>query len=164
MRKNFFAIVFVILVSMLFVAESIAATTWHTLSQSTRNQAIINQTYQYDNTYVGLNCKLWARKIVYDASGKLVTIPSTSSNLYTWKPDNNVVGRSGLIQYAQPGEIVQMLLKSGIEHTAIVLAVSPTGITFIESNWNGDEIVHTRFVTFTKFKQQVSSFSIYYIL
>jgi hypothetical protein len=164
MEKRSFTVVFVVLISMFLVSTESVAGGWHSWSQYIRNQAIIDQTYQYNNTYVGLNCKLWVRKVVKDASGGLVTIPSTSSNLYTWIPDNNVVGRSGLLQYAQPGEIVQMLLKSGIEHTAIVLAVAPTGVTFIESNWNGDEVVHTRFVTFTKFKEQVRSFSIYYIL
>lgn len=163
MKKLFFTLALVVSTTSLYSINAFAGD-WHALTQAVRNQAIVNKTYQDDNKDVGLNCKEWVRKVVYDASKGLVSIPSTASNLYTWLPDNNVSGRSGLIQYARPGEIVQMLLSSGIEHTAIVLAVAPTGVTFIESNWNNDETVHTRFVTFTKFKSQVRSFSIYNIL
>lgn len=162
-RKKLLSVV-VVLIAMFCVSQNVLANSWHTWTQSVRNQAIVNKTYPDNNQYVAKSCKEWVRDIVYKASSGLVTIPPTSNNLYTWIPDNNVVGRSALIQYAQPGEIVQMLLSSGIEHTAIVLAVSPTGITFIESNWGSDEVVHTRFVTFAKFKKQVRSYSIYYIL
>jgi hypothetical protein len=163
MRKLFFALALIVSTTSLY-SNSAVANDWHTWTQAVRNQAIVNRTYQDNNKYVGLNCKQWVRKVVYDASKGAVSIPSTASNLYTWVSNNNVAGRSGLIQYARPGEIVQMLLSSGIEHTAIVLAVAPTGVTFIESNWDNDEVVHTRFVTFSKFKQQVRSFSIYTIL
>ena len=94
----------------------------------------------------------------------MVTIPPTAPALYYWYSSSNVVGRSGPINGAQPGEIVQMKLASGIEHTAIVLAVGPSGITFIESNWHLDDYVHTRYVTFQTFYNQVAAYSIYYIL
>lgn len=146
-----------------FSVSANAYASWHSWSQAVRNQAIVDETYQDNNTYVGESCKEWARTVVYNASSGSVTIPSTASALYYWNTNSNVVGRSGLVQYAQPGEIVQMKLNSGIEHTAIVLAVSPSGVTFIESNWGGDEYVHTRYVTFTNFYNQVNKFTIYYI-
>ena len=152
----------------LFGLMSGAVAGWHDWSQSTRNQAIVDRTYQ-DNTHnVGQNCKEWARTVVYSASGGAVTIPSTQPNLYQWYSDSNVVGRSGLIQYALPGEIVQMKLASGTEHTAIVLAVSSgQGVTFIESNWYNQSYpnyVFTRYVSFADFYNQVNSYTIYYIL
>ena len=150
------------LISFFTTADAMAG--WHSWSQSTRNQAIVDETYQYNNTYVGESCKEWARTVLYGASNGAVTIPSTAAALYYWYSSSNVVGRSGLIEYAQPGEVVQMKLNSGIEHTAIVLAVSPSGVTFIESNWGGDEYVHVRYVTFTNFYNQVDQFTIYYIL
>lgn len=155
------------MVVSVFYMPTDAVAGWHEWSQIERNQAIVDRASQDNNSYVGQNCKEWARTVVYSASGGAVTIPSTHPDLYYWYPDNNVVGRSGLIQYAQPGEIIQMKLKSGIEHTAIVLAVSPSGITFIESNWysqNWPNYVFTRYVTFTDFYNQVSAYSIYYIL
>ena len=103
MKKHSFTVFIVVLISMFFFVTNAVAGGWHTWPQYVRNQAIIDETHEYNNTYVGLNCKLWVRKVVKDASGGLVTIPSTSSNLYTWNPDSNVVGRSGLLQYAQPG-------------------------------------------------------------
>lgn len=153
----------------LFCMATPASAGWHEWSQVSRNQAIVDRTYQNNTHYVGQNCKEWARTVVYSASGGLVTIPTTqpSPNNYLWYSDPNVVGRSGLIQYAQPGEIVQMRLKSGLEHTAIVLSVSGTGVTFIESNWYSTaypNYVFTRYVSFTDFYNQVSAYSIYYIL
>lgn len=155
------------MVVSLFCITSNAVAGWHDWSQITRNQAIVDRTYQDNTHYVGKNCKEWARTVVYAASGGAVTIPSTQPNLYQWYADNNVVGRSGLIQYVQPGEIIQMKLASGTEHTAIVLAVSGLGVTFIESNWYSQtypNYVFTKYVSFTDFYNQVNSYSIYYIL
>ncbi len=163
MKTKHFLAFLTLFISSIFLTNIAQAGDWHTWSQATRNQAIVDETFEDNDEYVGLSCKEWVRDVVLRASSRVVTIPPTASNLYTWKRSSDVVGRSGLIEYAQPGEIVQMYLNSAIEHTAIVLAVSTTGVTFIESNWNSDKVVHTRFVSFSKFRKQVKNYSIYYV-
>lgn len=157
-------LVFVVSLSLSSASSALAG--WHEWSQSIRNQAIVNRAAQDDGDYVGENCKEWARTVVKGASGNLADIPSTHPDLYYWYSDSNVVGRSGLIEYAQPGEIVQMKLKSDIEHTAIVVGTSPWGVTFVESNWCTPECltVDMRYVSYTDFyDDEVDSFTIYYV-
>lgn len=162
--------VMAIWVMTLTIGAAKATAGWHDWTQQQRNQAIVNRAYDDNNAWVGESCKEWVRTVVYDASSGAVTIPSTHPDLYYWYSHAYVVGRSGLIQYAQPGEIVQMKLTSGYPHTAIVVSVSAYGVTFIESNWDAtpedetDAYVHTRYVTFADFYNQVDNYSIMYIL
>lgn len=144
---------------------------WHNKTQAQRNQAIRARAYQQNNQLVGLSCKNWVKAVVLAASTD-ITLPPTcpSPNDYYWQAHQYVVGRSGLIQYAQPGEIVQMRLSGGGPHTAIVYAISASSVTFIESNWdntpndNSDAYARMRTVSFTTFYNQVSQYTIMYIL
>lgn len=149
---------------------------WHTMTQSQRNAAIVNRANQYLNQWVGLSCKEWVRKVVYEASGNHVTVPPTSPapNDYMWQsdPSGQVVGMSMPIENVSVGHIIQMRLSSGWPHTAIVTAKTSTSVTFIESNWdstpgdNSDAYVRTRTLTFSQFYsklQSSGSFSVYFI-
>lgn len=142
---------------------------WHTLTQTQRNQAIIARAYQDNGNYVGLNCKMWASAVVSSASSNCTTLPTTaaSPNDWYWNAGQYVSGRSGLMEYAVAGEIVQMKLTSGGPHTAIVYSVISTQLTFIESNWCSPatcNIVNLRTITFATFYGQVSNYTIYKIL
>ncbi|MHB1118111.1 MAG: hypothetical protein ACYCZ7_01090 [Minisyncoccota bacterium] len=143
---------------------------WHSWSQSTRDRAILDRAQEDNAYYVGQTSKEWVKTVVSSASGGAVAIPLTNpSLLYQWQPDSNTIGRSGAIEHVQPGEIVQMKLASGVEHTAIVAEVLPHSVTFIESNANmphdqsSPSSVFTRRVSFDEFCHEVNSYTIYSI-
>lgn len=141
---------------------------WHNRSQNERNQAIILRAYQDNGNYVAQNCKQWANTVVLSASESCMSLPTTAAppNDWYWNANQFVEGRSGLIEYAKPGEIVQMKLTSGGPHTAIIYNLTSTHVTFIESNWCTPpcNIVNTRTLTFSTFYGQVSNYTIYRIL
>ena len=146
---------------------------WHSLSQQQRNQRIVD----YANRDVGKwggQCKAWVQgRVVFDASGGHVWLPLNQPppNDWMWYNDANghAVGMSMPIENVQVGMIIQMKLKSGSPHTAIIAGKSSTGVTFIDSNWstNNDEIVRVHSMTFSQFYgmlQSPGSYSVYYIL
>mgnify|MGYP001591753260 CR=1 FL=1 len=169
-KLSFFASIVLMLVSLVVVSTNSYANGtnwWHNLSQSQRNSAILTRALQDNNTYVGLNCKNWARKVVQDASSGHVIIPATAPDVngWYWASDSygHSVGRSGMIEYAQPGEIVQMNWGVGNPHTAIVYSINSSGVYFIESNWQdkageGPNHVDIRFVSFSNFYSHVGSY------
>jgi hypothetical protein len=136
---------------------------WHDWSQMERNQAIVDETANWDDGDDGGQCKIWVQEIVYDASGSGL-IPLNSNDACEWQYGAYVIGRSGYIEYASPGEIIQMDLGDNSPHTAIVIANSSYGVIFRESNWNLDEEVGTRYVSYSTFYNQVECFTIYYVL
>ncbi|MFH1254885.1 MAG: hypothetical protein V1667_00190 [bacterium] len=141
---------------------------WHELSQSARNQAIINAACRdLNQTFAELSCKKWVQNVVKNASGGAVSVPQTVDPPgYYWYSSQYTIGRSSRIENAKPGEIIQMDLTNYTDpHTAIVLSISAKGITFIECNWcsNNCKIVSTRYVDFSTFYKQVVNFSIYYV-
>jgi hypothetical protein len=136
---------------------------WHDWTQTERNQAIVDETANWDDGDYGGSCKVWAQTVVYNASGSWL-IPLNSSNACYWQDGSYVVGRSGYIENAVPGEIIQMDLGGNSPHTAIVIANGPYGVTFRESNWNLDNKVGTRYISHSSFYNQVSCFTIYYVL
>jgi len=146
-------------------STSQALTGWHDLSQSARNQAIVDETAYWDDGDWGDQCKVWVQTIVNDASGISGLIPTNNGTCY-WNYGSYVVGRSAYIHTALPGEIIQMTLNGGGPHTAIVIANGPSSITFRESNWcSGNcELVGTRTVSHSTFYSQVSCYTIYYVL
>ena len=96
-----------------------------------------------------------------------------------WGFDANVGGQysSMPIEWAQPGDIVQMRIKTasgGITpHTAIIYAINSTGVRFIDSNYcpNNCGIVKihppTSYMSFDDFYnllEDTYTFSVYWIL
>ena len=84
-----------------------------------------------------------------------------------WEYSPYVVGRSGGIP--RVGEIIQMDLKGPRAdhrnpHTAIVVSVTATGMTWRDSNWNLDGKVMEHYISFSDFYSRVYLYSIYYIL
>ncbi len=157
----------------MFVGVSSATAGWHDLSQAQRNQAIIDRAYQDDGDLVGVSCKEWVRTVVTEASNYSIIIPSNDDYPCSWRTDQTYsqycIGRCGYIQWANPGEIIQMVFNNGTPHTAIVVEKTATTITFIESNWDNtpndysDVYVKPREVTFTEFNNSIQCFSIYFI-
>jgi hypothetical protein len=171
---------------LVFVASSILSVSpvhangtnwWHSSSQIDRNWYILNRAYWDNNKYVGLNCKQWVQRVVSDASGGHVWLPTTANNgsAWWWNYDSNghVGQRSGSIYGVQRGDIVQMNWRqnngSWVPHTAIVAWVDSGGIYFIESNWRQPSTepanyVNVRYETFSNFQYKTEGrYSIYYI-
>lgn len=154
---------------------------WHALSQSEKNQRIIQVALDDFGVNVRKSCKEWVRKVIKQASNEHVNIPSNTSNGDSWELDT--AGHA--IRYntsptrleTSPGHIVQMQWKAGVGsrdseynmHTAIVLSVFPNGVIFIESNYDDtpaneeDAVVGIRFVSEKEFNEQVEAFTIYTI-
>lgn len=146
---------------------SSTSSTWHSLTQVQRNQAILVRAYQDNGVWVKKNCKEWASAVVASASGGATTLPLTDPSDWYWAASSYVEGRSALLQVAQPGELVQMKLVSGGPHTAIVYSITSSQVTFIESNWCKPATcltVNLRTITFATFYSQVSNYTLYKIL
>lgn len=147
---------------------------WHSMAQWQRNQAIVSRAYQDNDRKVGVQCKVWVQNVLYSVSGGHVWLPQNNPapNDWYWQNDQNghVVGMSIPIQYVQIGWIIQMRLKSGIPHTAIVVGNNGYGITFIDSNWfylSAPNTVKIHSLTYKEFNDKLESpwsYSVYYIL
>ena len=138
---------------------------WAVMSQAQRNQEIVWRAWQ-DIGKSGGECKEWVQNKVAQASYGHVWLPlNNPSPDYYWvyDPHQHAIWMSMSIESAQPGNVIQMHLKStNGPHTAIVYAVNSSGMTLIESNfWNHDGIVHVRTVSFSDFKTQVSAYTVY---
>ena len=141
---------------------------WEWLSQTQRNQQIVNFAWQYVGWYGG-TCKVWVANMVNQASQGHVTLPPNNygSSDYYWQydPYGHAISMSIPIESAQSGNVVQMHLRStNGPHTAIIYAINSSSITFIESNWFQDSnpnTVHVRTVSISDFKAQVSGYTVY---
>ncbi len=134
---------------------------WRGLSQTARNQAILERAWQDNGRNVGLNCKQWVTKVVLEASKAVVNLPRTLPDGNGWYFDTSpyTVSMSANIRNSQPGWIVQTNWKTAsggtTPHTLIVAGRGPTGVYVIESNWCSSancNTVNTRFVPFTAFE------------
>ena len=138
---------------------------WEGWSQAERNRRILDYAVSDLGKNVTLSCKRWVQEtVVFLASQKHVWLPLNSSPDYTWEydPHQHAISMSMPIESAQPGNVVQMHITStNLPHTAIVYAVSSSGLTFIESNWNWDTTVRLRTITFSNFKAQVTGYTVY---
>jgi hypothetical protein len=148
----------------------VSNSTWHALPQWQSNQVIVNATYQ-DLYRSGWVCKPWVRSVVSRASGGHVIIPSNAPDEsgWYWQQDQHVVGRSTIPEYIKVGEIIQMHWRklSGVitPHTAIVIGTSQSGMQWIDANWfNQDLTVRDHPITYSAFRAQAVSYSVYYIL
>lgn len=129
---------------------------WKSLSQFSRNWEIMMRANKDKDKYVGLNCKMWAQKVVLDASHGVVSVPTTYPNAYGWQWNSSpYVQKLNSIYAAMYGDIVQMNIAAG-PHTAIVLGQDGTNVCWIESNWNLDNTVHTRCQTIQQFLNSVT--------
>lgn len=138
----------------------------NSLNQTQRNQAIVSAAWPYIGQHGG-QCKEWVQNVVWVASRNHVWLPlnAAAPNDYYWQYDYNyhAVGMNMPIENVKPGYIIQMRMRTGIPHTAIVYAVGSTGLAFIESNWFKDEMVHVRTINFSTFRSEVANYTVYYI-
>lgn len=147
---------------------------WRGLTQTTRNQLILNQAGRDLGKNVGLQCKPWVQRVVSLASKGVATVPATCPNSsgWYWCAGGNAVGLSMPIQNVKPGYIVQMNIKlagggTG-PHTAIVYLVDSGGIWWLDSNFVGTNKVGLHYQTFATFLNSVNiggsyKYSVYYI-
>lgn len=165
MKRLFVVAVMILgLLSVGMASANTAMAGWHDLTQDQRNQAIVNRAFNDLYTYQG-SCKVWAQNVVWSASSNAVWLPTTIDPPGCfWNYSSYVISVSTNIRYVLPGQILQMHLKSGNIHTAIVSGVYSNGVVFIESNWFGDGYVNLRYVSFTDFENQVGCFSVNYVL
>jgi hypothetical protein len=151
-------------------AEASGTNWWHSLSQQSKNQLIVDRARQ-DVGQWGGQCKEWIQgTVVWQASGYHVWLPLNQPppNDYMWYPDSHTVGRSALLEWTQVGEIIQVRWGSGVPHTAIISGKTSTGVMLIDSNWsNGDGMVREHFLSYSAFYSMLGSsgsFTVYYIL
>jgi hypothetical protein len=124
-----------------------APKSWHKLTDRQRGMRIVSAALA-DNGKVGGQCKVWVQSIISRATDGHVTVPQNSAEVsHTWKSDKSghIINLGARIARAQPGDIVQMVIKDrngrGIPHTAIVGSNSRGTITWLESNYPSGEIV-----------------------
>ena len=158
----------------------IGATSWHDLSQTKRNERILDRAYEDEDKFGGW-CKEWVQDIVFDASNGAVYPPPNHKKKDRWKHDPKkypgskyCIGRCGPITSARPGEIVQIRWKTSYVplpnnlHTFIVVSVNSSSITVIDSNGKNKKIVRERELPIHYFDgsedAKAESFHIYYIL
>ena len=156
--------------SLLKPQPAVAAMPWHGYSQAYRNSLILNRAWSDYGKKVYRECKPWVQDVVNSASQGVVMPPITNPDNCTWVWSQDVYGyyMSRPIQYAQPGEIVQIRLRNyPYLHTAIVSSVMSNRVGFIESNVSPPYglTVGYREVTFADFANgNIHCFSIYTIL
>lgn len=112
------------------------------MTQTQRNNAIVARAYLDWKVTNQCNCKSWATTVVLSASKGVMTLPSTTSNGWSWTPNQYVytpVWSPYNIYNAQPGNIIQMMLyvpSTGYygPHTAIVYKVYSDSVDLIQAN------------------------------
>jgi hypothetical protein len=143
-------------------AASALANWWHGLSQNQRNTEIRDVALNQVGQNTGMQCKHWVQEVVYSASQGTV-YPPANQNDYTWHSSSNV--RTMLkpfpIEWAQPGQIIQMRWKNQngttYPHTAILKSKTSTKMYWVDCNWYGDTTVNTHSVTYNDFNRAVGN-------
>lgn len=100
------------------------------------NQRILDRAYRDINRDVGVQCKPWVRNVVRDAVGVYIPPTANGSIGWYWNYSPDVVSWCGRVEYASPGQILQMWLGAWKPHTAIIVGMSPSGMYWIDSNWD----------------------------
>lgn len=152
-------------------SEFIGPIHWHDLPQEDRNKCILDYAYRDLGNDVHKECKEWVRSVVQGISSGCSNIPATNSSNWYWDY-SKYVKKCGAIDQANPGEIIQIRLKNGGPHTAIISGVviednnnsRTVYITFIESNWCRENFVCERTITMEEFSRQVMAYTIYRVL
>ena len=169
MKTKSLAFIVLLVIITLFIGTNSSFAGWHEWSQSSRNQAIVNEANSWSDGSYGGQCKVWIQgSVVWEASNYSVWLP-TNYDYCSWNYHPYVVGRSAMLNYVQPGEIIQMKLKSangGGPHTIVITANNGSSITFKESNWcsNNCGLVGHRTLTYSQFYNMVDCYSIYYVM
>lgn len=124
-------------------------TAWHLLTDRQRGLRIVSGALAWDGQW-GDQCKIWVQTIVRDVTGEHVTVPTNTAEVtHRWNTDKtgHIQDLGASITVARPGDIVQMVTRDrdgvSISHTAIVASNSRKSITWLESNFRGDEKVTT---------------------
>ena len=156
----------------LLASETASAGGWeYVMTQAGRNTAILAVANTYNGRVLNPNpqCNGWVAQVVLSASsanGTPMALPKTLSDGWEWEYSPFVFDRKSIgvtPQQFQPGNIVQMRLKNGTPHTAIVKSISSSGITWLEENYVAGTVTNTRFTKFSDFPNEVPSnnYSVY---
>lgn len=159
------------------LAPSYPPVSW--LDEIQFNQKILNEAdIQAKANVWGGECKVWVQNIVKKATGR--TIPTTYTDLGTYYQtqwnygsDVRVVWQACYICLTRfpnllPGQIIQLRWREGSPyyggpHTAIIKAVSPTGMEWYDSNWKLDHIVRSHPVSLNLWNQNIVAWTVYQV-
>jgi|GEM_PF-3639212 hypothetical protein len=145
--------------------QSAAMKAWEALTQTARDDKIINlANSQIGGTDAG-QCKGWVQHVVKAASNQAIDIPATNptdQRYWYTDPCMPVYGRSTMIENVGRADILQMYynvrLKDGSfavgPHTAFVLSKNATSMTWLDCNFVGPGAnrIGTHTVTYADFK------------
>ncbi len=142
---------------------------WDNLTQSQKDDQIINTANLDNGKNVGIQCKPWVQKVVALASSNHVAVPTTKTNGYEWNNDpyGHVLGRSTMIENVRRADIVQMYVYTKLysgPHTAIVVSKDANGINWMDSNWIATNTVGIHYMTFAEFYSVThSKYTVYHV-
>jgi peptidoglycan hydrolase-like protein with peptidoglycan-binding domain len=115
---------------------------------------------------VGMSCKPWVNKVLSLVTNGSLALPF-QLNDYSWalNPGGRVINRNTWIEGAGRADILQFLASDdNLQHTAIVVTATPTGMVWIHSNWDKTDTVSVDFITYAYFKSVVgSNYTVYHI-
>jgi hypothetical protein len=115
---------------------------------------------------VGLTCKPWVNKVLAAATNGKITLPF-QLNDYSWALNlgGRIVQCNVPIEQADRADILQFIDgTNNLQHTAIVVTKTPTGMVWIHSNWDKRNTVSVDFITYAYFNFAVGGkYSIYHI-
>ena len=158
-RKSVLVASIVLCLAFVTAATASVMTGWHGLSQTQRNRLILARANRDLGRDMNMQCKEWVRLVVKDASQNEVAIPSTRANNYEWNNHRYVTSypRACPPRGIVPGHIIQMVWtnqSNGVTnpHTAIILSSTSSGMTWIDCNWQRDEVVRTHYVSYSQFE------------
>jgi hypothetical protein len=168
--------------SNLNIAAAPGASNWHNLSDSQRNQFILDEARKWITNPLswGGQCKWWLQnKVVNVASGGAVYLPQNFSSpghtyhLAKWKnsSDVQVVWQGAYYCPARfasnlkPGHIIQMRFQDGGLHTALIESVNAYNMMWIDANWspNNDELVRRHYFGLGDWSRKVEAWTVYQI-
>jgi hypothetical protein len=121
-----------------------------------------------DGTFTGVSCKVWIQQVVYQASAKVVWLPTNSSTdwMWQWSFDVEALATDRWDGVDWPsGCIIQAQVRTAtggvLPHTFIIVSVDRFGATFIECNWKGDSRVRRRTESWLTLQRQIVHYTLY---
>ncbi len=170
---NIFTKCFISIMLLMLSATASAGSWQYVLSQQGRNAAILAEANNQKGKTFPYESKAWVQNVVLKVSSAYGTprqLPQNSSDGWEWTiPPSvtSVMRRYVTPQQFLPGDIVQMKIhyKDGSygPHTAIVLSVTSSEITWIDENYTEKNTVGTHKMSFYQFSMLVPSnnYSVY---
>lgn len=168
-----------------YVSAAPSSFAWHYLyTDHGRNQKILDEASAWDGMNGG-QCKAWVQaKVVWNASGQNVWLPSNFTgggtyNLAKWNSSSDVQKIWQGANYSpayfpntlKPGQIIQLRWSSGARpshligqpHTAIIKSVSSTSMEWWDSNFVDANTVGDHSFTLSQWSRAVEAWTVYQV-